>query len=356
MLRTLFRSKLSPIYHKLLPENVLNIEIPNERFADCMDCYHCHNANNTSHSIKCCSYHPILPNYMVGAILNDKSPEMAEGKKRIIKKIKGRIGVTPYGIIPPTEHQVLYNKYIKKSKGELAKSKELANALQCAYQSEESLCTIWKYRTELCSTYHCASTSGQIGQIFWRRAFQYLTSMEQKLSLYALQEMGYAARAIQTKRLNPITLGLDNADGTFNEPIYQELWKQWEGKEVVFFEKCFQSIKKIDQKKVIALSGIEESINITQLSQQAEKMLQNEIPDFLKLDKTHPEYRKIEIENQLVLANKQILKISPIKLKFLGGFNGTMPTLTIIKKAFIIKKGITQLILPLIKIGVLKRV
>ena len=151
-------------------------------------------------------------------------------------------------------------------------------------------------------------------------------------------------------------MGLDTADGTFNEPIYQKLWKQWEGKEVAFFEKCFQLIKKIDQKKIVALSGIEEAISINKLSQQAEKMLQNEIPDFLKLDKTHPEYRKIEKENQLVLANKRILKILPLHLKFLGMFNGTTPTVTIIKKVFTINSRVNHLLLPLIKIGVLKRV
>lgn len=352
----LFQNKLSPVYHQLLPNDVLDIAIPNERFADCMDCFHCHNVNRSTHSIKCCSYHPILPNYMVGAILNDRSPAMVEGRKRILEKIKNRIGVTPYGIIPPTKHQVLYNKHIKKSKGEIAQSKDISNALKCPYQSEDSLCTIWKYRTELCSTYHCASVSGEKGQRFWGTAFQYLTSMEQKLTLYTLLEMDYPSTAIRTQRLNPIGLGLDNAKGAFSENVYKKLWKKWEGKEVAFFEQCFALIKKVDQKKVVALSGIEEEIRINQLSQQAQKMLQNQIPHFLKLDKTHPSYLTLLKENELKLENNKLLKVTPIHLKFLKGFNGTTPTLTLIKKGLTIKQAIVYLLLPLIKIGILNRV
>jgi len=352
----LFQDKLSPVYHSLLPAEVLSMEIPNERFADCMDCFHCTSTARATHSIKCCSYHPILPNYMVGAILKDHSPAMAEGRRRILEKIKNRIGVTPYGIIPPTEHQVLYNKHVKKSKGEIARSKEIAKALQCPYQSAESMCTIWKYRTELCSTYHCASVGGQKGKRFWGVAFQYLTSMEQKLTLYALEAIGYPAKSIQTNRLNPIRFGLDTKDGTFNEPFYKKIWKQWEGQEIEFFEKSYALIQQINQDQVADLAGIEEKVQMTQLEERAQNMLQNEIPHFLQLDKTHSTYSSIEKNQQFTLPNGKRFKVTPLQLKFIRGFNGTTPTLTIIKKAFTIKQGIVHLLLPLLQIGILQRV
>lgn len=357
-----FKDKLSPVYHELLPEEVLTMEIPNERFADCMDCFHCSSAARPTSKIKCCTYHPILPNYMVGAILSDHSPAMAEGRKRIIEKIKNRVGVTPYGIIPPAKHQTLYNKYTKRNKGQIADAKEIvdskenADALQCPYQSADSLCTIWKYRTELCSTYHCASVGGQKGQKFWNTAFQYLTSMEQKLTLYALDAMEYPAKSIRTNRLNPISFGLENKEGAYKKPLYQKIWMEWEGQEIDFFEKCFAIIQQTEQKEVLTLSGIEEKIQIAQLSLSAQAMLLKEIPDFLKLDKTHPAYKIIEKEKQLKFANGQILKITPLQLIFLKGFNGTTPTLTLIKKSFMVKQNIVNLLLPLIKNGILQRV
>src|SRR4051812_26313941 len=45
--------------------------------------------------LKCCTYHPQLPNYLVGAILADSSPDMEEGKKRIREQIAARSGATP---------------------------------------------------------------------------------------------------------------------------------------------------------------------------------------------------------------------------------------------------------------------
>src|SRR6187397_2205187 len=57
---------------------------------------------------KCCTYHPTLPNFAVGGLLRDQSPENAEGKSRIQAAIARRVGVTPLGIEAPLKHRVLY--------------------------------------------------------------------------------------------------------------------------------------------------------------------------------------------------------------------------------------------------------
>jgi len=279
---TLFKDKLSPVYHRLLPEKVLKMEIAQERLADCMDCFHGKCSARTTQSIKCCSYHPILPNYMVGAILADHSPEMKEGRQRILDKIKNRLGVTPYGIIPPLTHHQLYQKHVGKSKRAIARDKEIADALQCPFQSEESLCTIWKYRTELCSTYHCASVGGQKGKQFWNVAFQYLTGMEQKLSLLALQGVGYPIKKIRTHRLTPPALQVDTAKGELNEKVYKNLWRQWEGKEAAFYADCYRSIQQLDQAAVAVATCIEANLQMEQLSVRATDILERQIPDFLQ--------------------------------------------------------------------------
>jgi hypothetical protein len=45
--------------------------------------------------IKCCSFHPTLPNYLIGGVLRDERPDMAEGRRRLLAKIGARVGITP---------------------------------------------------------------------------------------------------------------------------------------------------------------------------------------------------------------------------------------------------------------------
>jgi len=351
----MFQDKLSPIYEPLLPASILQLEVPKERFADCMNCFHCNNENNPAYQNKCCSYHPVLPNYMVGAILSDDSPAMAEGRSRILEKIKNRIGVTPYGIVPPMAHHKKYTENFKINKRKV-QTKADAAALQCPYQSADSLCTIWKYRTELCSTYHCVSSSGQKGKQFWNTAYQYLRSIERKLTLYALQQQGYPALATITQMISPPTFQLENKEGVLKEKVYQQLWKQWEGQEMDYYIACYAHIQALNPEKVEALFGIEEAVQFQKLEIQATKMVKHSISDFLQLDTTHPQYLALQKDKQITLANGRLLRVNLLQLTFLKLFKGTMPTLEVIQKSFTVKQGIGNLLLPLLKLGILKRV
>lgn len=164
----MFKDKLSPLYRQLLPESVLNIELPEERFADCDNCHHCQNERNFRFETKCCDYHPRLPNYIVGAILSDESPELQEGKKRILEKIKNRQGVTPYGIVAPMPYHTKFQANRAKKKGEIAPQAEITE-LKCPYLND-GLCSIYKYRSDICPVFYCMSSSGQKGSKFWTNA------------------------------------------------------------------------------------------------------------------------------------------------------------------------------------------
>ena len=58
---------------------------------------------------KCCTYHPGIPNYLVGAILADQGEELAEGRRRLRARIEARIGVTPGYIQAPRKYNQIYS-------------------------------------------------------------------------------------------------------------------------------------------------------------------------------------------------------------------------------------------------------
>ena len=99
-----------PSLNQGLLDGILEQEIPTENFANCQDCHLCKTQKTTQYLSKCCTYHPRLPNYIVGGILSDEDDSMIEGRIVLTRKLKIELGVTPYGINAPQE----FTKLIKQ--------------------------------------------------------------------------------------------------------------------------------------------------------------------------------------------------------------------------------------------------
>src|SRR5262245_2472370 len=83
------RSKLPPIYGPLLSGFFDRPEVVETR-ATCDACAMCDHGQGAPVAMeffnpdtKCCTFHPVLANYLVGAILADRGDELAEGRRRI---------------------------------------------------------------------------------------------------------------------------------------------------------------------------------------------------------------------------------------------------------------------------------
>src|SRR5262245_12128098 len=85
-------------YQRFLPD-LFQQQVTHEAKATCDTCAMCESSCNTpvrpvdgtNHffrpDTKCCTYHPRLPNYLVGAILSDDSADLAEGRRRLEAKV-----------------------------------------------------------------------------------------------------------------------------------------------------------------------------------------------------------------------------------------------------------------------------
>jgi Fe-S-cluster containining protein len=102
---------------------------------------------------KCCTFHPRLPNYLVGAILTSVEPSDAEGRRRIAERVASRVGITPEWLHPPRAFTLLYDG----SRGAFGRAK----GLRCPFYEEASGgCTVWAHRDAVCSTYFCKYVAG----------------------------------------------------------------------------------------------------------------------------------------------------------------------------------------------------
>lgn len=104
---------LPEYYHKFLPGFFRNT-IPLETVATCSECPMLSEEGNDSSESeffspesKCCTHYPNLYNYIVGGLLSNTDKELDEGRHRIRRQIKRRIGVTPHGVLRPYIHGVI---------------------------------------------------------------------------------------------------------------------------------------------------------------------------------------------------------------------------------------------------------
>ena len=96
---TTLRETFPRVYAGLLP-GFFDHPAPEEKKATCDACAMCPPAGEPTvegvvyfrPDAKCCTFTPRLPNYLVGAILSDPNPAMAEGRRRVRARIAQRVG------------------------------------------------------------------------------------------------------------------------------------------------------------------------------------------------------------------------------------------------------------------------
>ena len=340
------KDKVPTLYEGKIDSALLDKEVPEEKYTNCSNCHLCINDNQPRAKTKCCDYHPNLPNYIVGAILTQEEESQSEGYLRIKRKIVEKKGVTPYGIMAPLNHFI---KFKKSRLDPYAWPKKMAiQELLCPYYDHGS-CTIWKFRSNLCATYHCNSVAGKSGLRYWDILYKYLQLVEYSLSIYILKALGYSSQKIINKPLTPIDLKLEDNSGALNISLYDDIWDNWKGDELSFYKQCFrifQDITPMMFQEIIGNSGVKLEQD---LIYQKEEFFSKIIPGKLLFDE---EALDIEVQpNKIVKINGREIPI--ILYHFIRAFDGMMETDIIIRKSMLVQNSIVNQINPLIEQGIL---
>jgi hypothetical protein len=220
------RSSISADYGALLPDVFDGPAIVEAR-ATCGDCAMCPSpgvdaarglvVEHFLPSTKCCTYHPTLPNFLVGALLSDFNPDMADGRRRIVEAVARGEGVTPLGIAPPAEYARRYREERPTSFGR-------SEVLLCPYYARSTgSCSIWRHRESVCTTFFCKHTLGATGHSFWMGLRAYLEHVEAALARDAAAHLVPEAHS--------------GASG----------WGEWRGREVDLYIACADHVRRLDR-------------------------------------------------------------------------------------------------------------
>ncbi len=314
-------------YYFLLPE-VFFSEIPPEPFSNCANCPMTAKAETDENDslstlflpeTKCCTYTPRLPNYHVGAILLDNSPEIREGKKRILEKIKLREGIFPNGVYPTVEYNRIYNENKQTDFG------KKRNLLCPFFQEGKFNCTVWKYRESVCSFWFCKHLAGDSGYKMWQSVRNYMNLLQEILILNAARTNG--AEIIdpygESENFTDFkTLSYNNSDW------YSNIWGKWEGKEEQFFIACFHWFSELSatQVKKLRLQNCELEQNLKQSILETTEIPEFLIADFSRISETSEYMYSIEISNYIKNINKSVVWNFQLPRFFIDAFDGKTTT------------------------------
>ncbi len=239
------REVLPALYRQLLPAFFDSPAIAETR-ATCGDCAMCDKTATEAGAktnldvalfrpdIKCCSYHPTLPNYLVGAALSDPSPDLESGRRRLGEKIARRIGVTPHWLAAPRKYLVLLAAARESSFGR-------SESLLCPYYERQGgTCSIWRHRESVCATFFCKHVAGASGHAFWSALRRYMEHVERTLARHAARSV--APELVEPDLPRNLLTREDLEDRPPSDPDYASSWQGWAGREGDFYVACAERV------------------------------------------------------------------------------------------------------------------
>lgn len=315
---------LPGVYERFLPE-LFQETIPSEGLTTCADCAMVCKSGDPelpgiryySPDTKCCTYHPYLPNFLVGGLLADGDLDADEGRHRIRQKIGERVGVTPMGISAPVEYSRWYVQFATGGFG-------VTRSKLCPYHDSPSgNCTVWKFRGAVCATYFCKPVAGTFGNTFWDRFRDYMIYVQDVLAAHVLEETNW----------DPAVLREWNERKQYSSetPVapYESTWGDWSGREEEFFVRAYRIVSEINPAEFLALSGAKGQSLVKDVRAAKADMLQPVVPPILR---RNPQVQVRKWQGQYVLSTDTgVHQSSPDVYEVLDLFDGHRTSAQIIR-------------------------
>lgn len=245
---------LPKIYESSLPAEFLNISIE-ETKATCDRCLMASSKNQSQTryqaELKCCTYFPLMPNYLVGALLEDLRT-VSTVEEKIIEMIQKRQFALPMGIVPTLSYQYKFQNRTEVDFGNDPK-------LLCPYFNTVELnCSIWRYRSAVCTTFYCRSSYGQKGMKFWKEVSDYLTYVEMAFLEEVLVNLDFSPRQISEQLSYHNRQEWNSREKTqkvLSLQRWQHLWNSYGDDALSFYKKTYAMVAHFSQKNYQEMTG-----------------------------------------------------------------------------------------------------
>lgn len=285
---------LPKLYAKWM-EELLGAELPGETRATCDDCVMCKPSATSAlpdfsqfdPSIKCCTFMPSLPNFLVGMILDGVDTDR-EVRTDIVRRIREHQSATPLGLYPSRGFTARYDAQTKD--GGFGRIPELI----CPYYLADGggRCGLWAYRGAVCSTWFCQADRRAVGVRFWSAAKRWLLAIERTLAAHCLLELGidrsvlgrlYCLEGTPLRLDKGEIVGWVDQEGYMDVPTAKNLWANWYGREEEWYVASAQIAASLKVADIQSLGG--ETLRVVEhlLVENFEQLSSDTIPEALCL-------------------------------------------------------------------------
>src|SRR5215813_12147647 len=269
-----------PALYAAWMDQMLAGPIPHETDATCDDCAMLSTEGGKAKDriffnpdTKCCTYIPVIPNFLVGRILGDDDPNFATGRATIAERLRAGVAVTPLGLGQPAHFLALYGQSSESLFGRSA-------TLRCPHYlgAEGGRCGIWQHRPAICATWYCKFVRGAVGSEFWQTLNRLLSAVELCLSRWCVLELNIGSEALsyvipnpagQLPKIDPLAL-----DGAVDETAQRKLWGRWAERERDFYCECARLVNQLRWQDVLTIGGPDLKI-LSQLVREAHARLKS---------------------------------------------------------------------------------
>ena len=219
----------------LLPQSVLDLKLPPEKRATCMDCPKA-KYDGFLPDYRCCTYIPRVPNFLLGLALKHPTP------KKILVRLNKSGQLTPEGMhISPQQ----WAEYLADNAAErFGKS----DVVRCPFLNRSNgYCEMYAYRNSVCSTFFCMHSHGPKGDRLWNALQTLVQQAEMALSQWALEQVGFDVKQF-IKRMNQLSAKVEKVANhhqprTWTTAARKVMWGDRFGYELETFEACAEKIR-----------------------------------------------------------------------------------------------------------------
>ena len=269
---------------------LLEDSIPQELAATCDSCAMCFREGDRSGrqdfyfnpAIKCCTYCPELPNFLVGAILSNEDGDKAFGRGSVTRRLTAGVGVTPLGLFPSPSFTLLY----RNSPAAFGRSQSLS----CPYyETETGRCGIWQYRAPPCATWFCKHNRGAVGRDFWRELNLLLMAVQQSVAVWCMAQLNVDIKTMHTVLHQSQTsdaefnISSDILDGDADESRLHSVWGNWYGRQQEYYQCCARMTEALDWKHIKDVCGPEVQIRAQIVKALHHKLITSDFPARLSI-------------------------------------------------------------------------
>lgn len=257
---------LNGVTDSFFPKNILTKEVFEEK-ATCDSCIQ--SPKKYKSDLKCCTFWPFVPNYIVGAILISKKDRHKSAQEFLRKLILKNGYVLPIGVPAPPWYQ---KDFVENKSAIFGK---ISDYLCPYYDKSKNHCGVWEFRGSVCTSFYCESSYGKKGQQFWKNMENFMSYLEMGISEEVLVYNDYSPRDMNDQ-LEYLNIDFKNQKYSLSKRMSEvklkKIWKHNFDNKEDFYIKSFHFVSNLTAKHQSEILGQLGTDLVEQLLNQSEKI------------------------------------------------------------------------------------